>query len=205
MIVFIYHGARASASTLPFLSCFPSCLPICCEPRINLSQEECQSVRCQSEPRLPFHLPFLPMTEEGERGGGGGGREHSYITNTHTGYITLWKQCGSSGKSIHDVFPLYLLFFPWLFYDFCFYPSSSDQRRGCISKHESGVLRCLVLRVKAVFSSKLHPSLTFSPPDGVLVLLAYTCFLKDAAASSLDHRGTIFSHFYKCTFLFFSV
>lgn len=50
-------------------------------------------------------------------------REHSYITNTHTGYITLWKQCGSSGKSIHDVFSsASALFSPDCFTTFAFIP-----------------------------------------------------------------------------------
>lgn len=59
----------------------------------SLSQEECQSVRCQSEPRLPFHLSCLPMTEErGKEEEEEGAQLHYQHTHTFTGYITLWKQ-----------------------------------------------------------------------------------------------------------------
>lgn len=52
----------------------------------SLSQEECQSVRCQSEPRLPFHLSFFPVTEEREKGGGGGSTA-TLPTHTYTHWL----------------------------------------------------------------------------------------------------------------------
>lgn len=68
----------------------------------SLSQEECQSVRCQSQLRLPFHLSFLPMTEEGA-GGGGGGRTATLPTHT-LDTLHFWKQCWSGGKPKCDAF-----------------------------------------------------------------------------------------------------
>lgn len=69
----------------------------------SLSQEECQLVRCQSERRLPFHLSFLPVTEEGGRKKEGKEEEEARLHYQHTharaGYITPWKRCWSTGKS----------------------------------------------------------------------------------------------------------
>lgn len=75
-----------------------------------------------------------------------GARLHYQHTHTHTGYITLWKRCGSSGKSGPRVFPLLPSFFDcflWFSSSFCFYPSSDEQLRGCIFKHHGVSLRCL--------------------------------------------------------------
>lgn len=107
MVIVCAHCAwvRVSASALLFLFFSPSCLPICCELCMNpppLSQEECQSVRCQSQLRLPFHLSFLPMTEEGA-GGGGGGRTATLPTHT-LDTLHFWKQCWSGGKPKRDAF-----------------------------------------------------------------------------------------------------
>lgn len=43
-------------------------------------------MRCQSEPRLPFHLSFLPVTEEREKGGGGGSTA-TLPTHTYTHWL----------------------------------------------------------------------------------------------------------------------
>lgn len=76
-------------------------------------------------------------------------REHGYITNTHI-HTLVTLRCGSGagavGSRVHGVFPLLPSFFDcflWFSFCFCFYPSSSEQLRGCIFKHHGVSLRCL--------------------------------------------------------------
>lgn len=78
-------------------------------------------------------------------------REHGYITNTHI-HTLVTLRCGSGagavGSRVHGVFPLLPSFFDcFLWFSssfcFCFYPSSSEQLRGCIFKHHGVSLRCL--------------------------------------------------------------
>lgn len=140
------HPQQVPASPLILLF-LPSCLPICCELCINLSLRRSVN-RCGVNQSLGF--PFISLSsqwlkrekkEEEE-----GVRLHYQHTHTHTGYITLWKRCGSSGKSGPRVFPLLPSFFDcflWFSSSFCFYPSSDEQLRGCIFKHHGVSLRCL--------------------------------------------------------------
>lgn len=100
MMIVCAHSARVrvSASALLFLFFFPSCLPICCELSINLSLSLSlrRSVnRCAVN--HSFGFPFISPSsqwlkreqEEGGRKRRRRRRARSYITNTHTGYITL--------------------------------------------------------------------------------------------------------------------
>lgn len=69
----------------------------------------------------------------GGRGGGG------YITNTHTGYITFWRQWRSAGKSRTSrqlSFPFLALILLSLVYLNDFNPSSSAPVRGCTLERE---------------------------------------------------------------------
>lgn len=210
------HPQQVPASPLILLF-LPSCLPICCELCINLSLRRSVN-RCGVNQSLGF--PFISLSsqwlkrekkEEEE-----GARLHYQHTHTHTGYIMLWKRCGSSGKSGPRVFPLLPSFFDcflWFSSSFCFYPSSDEQLRGCIFKHHGVSLRCLSPKYLLVLKNPqqqlrflpfTHPSLNFFSlflvllPPSLQPLHTHT-----EGRSQLrlrDHRGNIFSHFSKCTF-----
>lgn len=140
----------------------------------------------------------------GGRGGGG------YITNTHTGYITFWRQWRSAGKSRTSrqlSFPFLALILPFLVYLNDFNPSSSAPVRGCTLEHEkrrvvSRLVSSECLKNCPFFEFELHIN-QFPPPDGLLCFFVCRLFLVvfpsqgDAEASSPDFRGTIFSHFQK--------
>lgn len=166
------------------------------------SQEECQSVRCQSEPRLPFHLAFLPVTEERDGRGEEEGAQLHY-QHTHT-LATL--QCGSGAGAQGSLstagFPP-LSYFLIVFCDFCFNSSSFERLWGYILKHES-VSLCRLL--KLCFPTLTHPPVPFRLQT--LVRFCSATFppatLKDKPASSGPPRKYL-SHFYKCTVFFFTV
>ncbi|MEQ2251973.1 hypothetical protein ILYODFUR_016773 [Ilyodon furcidens] len=158
----------------------------------SLSQEE-----CQSEPRLSFHLSFLPLTEGGEKRRRRRRRkERSYIINTHThaGIIRLWKLCGSGGKSVHCASSTLSFWVSLavlgLFAFICPHLSSFE---------DVFVGSLLSLLVRTAFCSSCS-SISY-------LLTSTRCFdfpsllFNTEASSPLDHQGHIF-HFYKCTFLF---
>lgn len=104
----------------------------------SLSQEECQLVWCQSEPRLPFHLSFLPVTEEGgKKRRGRRRRKRSYITNTHThALVTLRRGSAAGAVGSLSLFPpphsQHILLFSCCLVTFIF--AAFVQLWGCIFK-----------------------------------------------------------------------
>lgn len=142
-----------------FLSCLPIC---CCELSINLS------LRRSVNQSLGFLSSLLPPNDwrgsERRRR-----REHGYITNTHTAYITLWKQCGSSWKSTFFFsFRCYLPFSD-SFMTLCPHPSSPEQLRGCIVTRERRVACRLSARVA-------HPSVYLFPSTRCFGFVCLLCW-----------------------------
>lgn len=94
----------------------------------------------------------------GGRGGGG------YITNTHTGYITFWRQWRSAGKSRTSrqlSFPFLALILLSLVYLNDFNPSLSAPVRGCtLEREKRRVVSRLVSSecLKNLFEFELHIS-----------------------------------------------
>lgn len=135
----------------------------------------------------------------GGRGGGG------YITNTHTGYITFWRQWRSAGKSRTSrqlSFPFLALILLSLVYLNDFNPSSSAPVRGCTLEREK---RRVVSRLVSSECLKNCPflnssctSISFLRQTVFCVFFVCRLFLVafpsqgDAEASSPDLRGTIF-------------
>lgn len=156
MIVWTHHTQCACLPHRSFSSSSSSSPPVCpfVVSRVEISLSggvSIGAVSIRASASLSSLLPPNDWREEEEEGA----RLHYQHTHTHTGYITLWKQCGSSGKSIRDGFPPLSPFFSSCFMTFCFYPSAPDQLWGCILKHEGGSPRRVLSRlsVKTVFSS----------------------------------------------------
>lgn len=175
-------------------------------------------MRCQSQPRLPFHLPFLPMSEEG--GGGRRRRAHGYITNTHTGWLHYILEAVAERRatSRHSCLsPSFARTFlarsppppslpPSHGYLNDFYPCSSAPVRGCTLEHEKRrVVWRLVpsepLKLSSFFNpSRASVSLALPPSTRSVVVvvirpLFLVVFLPSQGTPTLLHRslrGTIF-------------
>lgn len=154
-------------------------------------------MRCQSEPRLPFHLPFLPMTEEGGRREGGS----TATLPTHT-LVTLHSgsSAGEVGSQSTTRFsPSLSAFFPDCFTTFAFispHPSSSeDVRKGVKAAYR--VAHRLVKVFRTVFSSKSHlHQLPFHLQTVFFRLVVFT-----SQGLHWTTKELSFSDFYdKCTF-----
>lgn len=179
-------GACVSlGASLPFLLPLLSAHLLWAEYKISLSfslsQEECQSVGCQSQLRLPFHLSFLPMTEEGA---GGGGRTATLPTHT-LDTLHFWKQCWSGGKSKSDAFFPSLsdaLIVLWLLLFFCSFRPAPKMDFDAWSRPS-----CLSFQV--AHTSVFTPRRCF----GFVCLFSFLSPPKDAATFSPDRRGNILS------------